>query len=82
MTTRTRDCKTFHFLIKTKQNKTKQKTKRIAQDLNVNGEIHTGDQAIMEGFRTHLQSLATQQKDHMDLFHSKNICPLLFVTSR
>jgi hypothetical protein len=45
MTTRTRDCKTFHFLIKTKQNKTKQKTKRIAQDLNVNGEIHTGDQA-------------------------------------
>ena len=52
MTTRTRDCKTFHFLIKKKQNK--KNPQRIAQRVHkVNGEIHTGDQNIMEGFRTH-----------------------------
>jgi hypothetical protein len=59
--TRTRDCKTFHFLIY-KKNRRGSLIGYI-QDLNVNGEMHTGDQNIMEGFITHFQNLATQVKD-------------------
>ena len=61
MATRTRDCKTFHFLMLKKPRRGS--LKGYIQDLNVNGEMHTGDQNIMEGFITHFQNLATQQKD-------------------
>jgi hypothetical protein len=54
MNTRTKDSKIFHVLI----NRQRQSIRGCIQDLNIDNEVMSGKQDIINGFRKHFSNLA------------------------
>ena len=63
LNTKTKDTKTFHMLL----NLQRKSTRGCIQDLYINNEFLSGEENVMEGFKTHFEALA--QPIHEETFN-------------